>query len=428
MRLAILSACAVAVLSLVGPANAQNRTVEAGGVKFEVQTIDKSLKVGYAVRIANMNADNKPDVVVCDADRVIWFENPTWKLNTILDCKAAGIKTDNVCIDLYDIDGDGKLDVALGADWQPGNTNAGGSLQWLQQPVDGGDKPWRVFPIAKSIPTLHRVHFADLDGDGAAELLVGPLKGKGSTQKENFTDVPAPLLRYKIPANVASPDAEWKPEPLTDSLHVMHNFLPAPDAAWKGVITATYEGLNAVQRDASTGKWVVRPVGAGDQANPKASRGSSEVKRGKLQNGDVPILATIEPFHGNQVVVYTAPAKGSGGGAVQAGEMWSRAVLDDSLNEGHSIGCADFDGDGDDEVVAGWRGGNNTGINLYKAARASGNPGAPPAAVKWTKFQLDPEMAAEDLVVWDIDGDKRPDVVACGRKTKDVKIFWNKGK
>ena len=103
--------------------------------------------------------------------------------------------------------------------------------------------------------------------------------------------------------------------------------------------------------------------------------------------------------------------------------MWARAVLDDTLKGGHSIGCADFDGDSDDEVVAGWRDGDKTGINLYKASKDRDG-----GAVKWTKFPLDPEMAAEDLVVWDIDGDKRPDVVACGRKTKDVKIFWNKGK
>src|ERR1700748_732354 len=103
MRNAILSACAVAAIALCGFAHAANPTVEAGGVKFEVQTIDKSLKVGYAVRVANMNGDKKPAIVVRDAERVIWFENPTWKLHTIVDCKAAGIKTDNVCIDLYDI-------------------------------------------------------------------------------------------------------------------------------------------------------------------------------------------------------------------------------------------------------------------------------------------------------------------------------------
>lgn len=417
MRNAILSACAIAAVSLCCSAEAANPTVEAGGVKFEVQTIDKSLKVGYAVRVANMNADKKPDIVVCDAERVIWFENPTWKLHTIVDCKAAGIKTDNVCIDLYDIDGDGRLDVALGADWQPGNTKDGGALYWLQQPVESPDKPWKLFPIEKPIPTLHRIYFADLDGDGAAELLVGPLKGKDSTAKENFMDSAAPLMRYKIPANVTAPDAQWKAEHLTDSLHVMHNYLPAPDAAWKGVITASYEGLNVVRHD-DAGKWVVSPIGEGDQSNPKESRGTSEVKRGKLKGGAMPIFACIEPFHGNQVVVYTPPPTAGRVGR----DLWTRAVLDDTLKGGHSIGCGDFDADGDDEVVAGWRDGDKTGINLYKASRADN------ATLKWTKSPLDPEMAAEDLVVWDIDGDGKTDVVACGRKTKDVKIFWNKGK
>jgi hypothetical protein len=437
-RPAILTACAaLAALCLTRPAASADAPVpvEAGGIKFEVQTIDKSLKVGYAVRVANVNADGKPDIVVCDADRVIWFENPSWKLHTIVDSKAAGIALDNVCIDLYDVDGDGKLDVALGAHWTPADTNGGGSLQWLQQPADDVDKPWKVFPIAKPIPTLHRIYFSDLDGDGTAELLVGPLKGKGSTAKENFTDVGAPLMRYRIPANVASPDAEWKPETLTDTLHVMHNLFPAPDKTWKGIVTASYEGLNVVQPDENAkGKWVVRPIGEGDQSNPKGARGTSEVKRGKLFGGDLQMFATIEPFHGTKVVVYTAPARGAGG---LSGEMWPRTVLDETLTGGHSIGCGDFDGDGDDEIVAGWRDGAKTGINLYKATRVAAKDGpAVPAdkgtelasPVKWQKFPLDPEQAAEDLWIADLDADGKLDVVACGRKTKDVKIFWNKGK
>jgi hypothetical protein len=400
------------------------QTVDAGGVRFAVQTIDRSLKVGYAVRVADVNGDKKPDIVVCDAERVIWFENPAWTLHTIVDSKAAGIKTDNVCIDLHDINGDGKLDCALGADWQPGNTAAGGSLHWLRQPADGVDKPWTHFPIEAPIPTLHRIYFADLDADGKAELLVGPLKGKGSTGKANFTDVPAPLLRYKIPANVDAPGAKWESENLTESLHVMHNFLPSPGAPWNGVITASYEGLSVVQPDpAAPGKWVTRPFGVGDQANPKASRGCSEVKRGQMLSGDLQFFATIDPFHGNQAVVYGPENKAT----TVKPEPWHREVLDDTLKGGHSIGCADFDGDGDDEVVAGWRDGEKTGINLYQPTRMKGDANNPPG-VKWQKFPLDPEIAAEDLWIADLDADGKPDIVACGRRTKDVKIYWNKGK
>ena len=34
-------------------------------------------------------------------------------------------------------------------------------------------------------------------------------------------------------------------------------------------------------------------------------------------------------------------------------------------------------------------------------------------------------MATEDLVVADLNGDKQPDIVASGRATRNVKIYWN---
>ena len=37
-------------------------------------------------------------------------------------------------------------------------------------------------------------------------------------------------------------------------------------------------------------------------------------------------------------------------------------------------------------------------------------------------------MATEDLVVADLNGDKQPDIVASGRATRNVKIYWNETK
>src|SRR5687767_10311064 len=89
---------------------------------FETKEIDKSLTVGYAVLLEDVNADGKPDIVVVDSRRVIWFENPTWKRRTIIEGKTA---PDNVCAAAMDIDGDGKLDLALGAAWRPSDTKGG---------------------------------------------------------------------------------------------------------------------------------------------------------------------------------------------------------------------------------------------------------------------------------------------------------------
>jgi hypothetical protein len=37
-------------------------------------------------------------------------------------------------------------------------------------------------------------------------------------------------------------------------------------------------------------------------------------------------------------------------------------------------------------------------------------------------------MAAEDLTVADLNGDGRPEIVAAGRSTANVKIYWNESK
>ena len=70
------------------------------------------------------------------------------------------------------------------------------------------------------------------------------------------------------------------------------------------MLTASYEGVNLSDRDGrASGRGT--QLGAGNQDNPKGNRGASEIKLGKLKGG-TKFIATIEPWHGNQVVVYTA--------------------------------------------------------------------------------------------------------------------------
>ena len=58
-------------------------SVTAAELSFRTQEISKDLTVGYAVRVLDMNEDARPDVLVVDSKRIIWFENPTWRLHTI---------------------------------------------------------------------------------------------------------------------------------------------------------------------------------------------------------------------------------------------------------------------------------------------------------------------------------------------------------
>jgi hypothetical protein len=131
----IFSLC---LLALAGSVGAEEPVFP----KFKVQEIATDLTVGYAVTVADINEDGKPDIVVVDSERVVWYENPTWKVHTIIS--KGKTKKDNVCIAVHDIDGDGHLDIVLGADWKPFNTKEGGTLQARRWTRSGrSTRSWR---------------------------------------------------------------------------------------------------------------------------------------------------------------------------------------------------------------------------------------------------------------------------------------------
>jgi hypothetical protein len=413
MRKILLFVLAAGFLTLFGvPAATPAPNAAVLFPEFTVQEIEKGLGVGYAVLPVDLNDDGKIDLVVVDQKRVVWYENPTWKRRTIIEGQT---EPDNVCVAAADIDGDGKLDLALGAGWRPFNTKGGGTLQWLARGKDL-DEPWSLHPIG-SEPMLHRIRFADLDGSGKPALLVGPLMGRDSTQGANWMDgTPVRLLAYRIPKDPVRD--RWVSEVIDESLHVLHNFFPMPAASGKGsdILTASYEGVSLLSGDGE--HWKRRLIGSGNQDNPKDRRGASEVKQGRLKDG-TPFVATIEPWHGHQVVVYTPPIDPKG--------LWDRRVLDDRLRWGHAVWCADLDGDGDDELVIGVRDnlsnkpGERWGVRIYKSVAGHWE--------KWERRLVDEGgVAVEDLAVADLDGDGRPDLIAVGRASHNARIYWNKGR
>jgi hypothetical protein len=397
--------------SLIGSDEKSPRAAELP--HFKMQEIETELGVGYAVLAADVNHDGKPDLVVVDTNRVLWYENPSWKRRTII---KGVTKADNVCIDAYDIDGDGKLDFALGADWKPFNTKSGGTLQWLKR-GQTLDEPWSVHPIDME-PTVHRVRFADVDGDGKAELVSVPLMGRGATAKNNWLDgVGVRVTAYRIPKDPARD--RWQPIVLDESLHVCHNFAPIPakSGAGRDVLVASYEGVTLLSRDGE--RWSRQRLGSGNQETPKGKRGASEIKQGTLKSGNK-FIATIEPWHGDQVVVYT-PAAG-------ADKMWDRHLIDDQLRWGHGVWCADLDGDGGDELIIGVRDNpgpgdkvkDRCGVRVYKALDGRG--------AKWARQIVDDGgVAVEDLTAADLNADGRIDIIAVGRKTRNARIYWNEG-
>ena len=411
--LSCLLACgtASATLRATEPNHTEGKSRPA--LKFEMQEIESGLKVGYAVILEDLNNDGKLDIIVVDTNRVLWYENPTWKRRTLLGAKTPA---DNVCITAIDITGDGHKELVLGSGWKPFDTQNPGTLHWLKRGNSLEDE-WSLHPIPCEEPTVHRVRAIDLDGDGRQEIVHVPLMGRDATREKNWLDGrPVRIISYKIPAEPTKSDA-WKPEILADSLHVTHNFAPLNWSSNRhDLIVASYEGVFIVEKVGE--RWTTRKIGTGNQERPDASRGASEVKIGSIGK---PVIATIEPWHGHQVVVYTRPT--------QEGQLWERHVIDEQLRWGHAVAWADLDGDGTDELVIGVRDDPNPklsdthklrrGVRLYQALDHSGK--------RWQRTLLeDGGVAVEDLAVGDLNGDGRPEIVAVGRATGNCRIYWNR--
>lgn len=393
-------------------------TKVAGSFHYRPQTVDPGIKVGYGVCVADVNGDNKPDIAVADTDRIVWYENPgtpgaDWKRRIIHEGEIKP-NTDNVTIAAADIDGDGKIDFAVGAGWRPFNATEESPIVWFSR-AESLDSQWNMHPIA-SEPSVHRIRFVDLDGDGKPSLVVAPLMGRGSTAKGFFNDgKPVRVLAFKPPADPIK--GPWQADVLNDSLHVVHGICAIPAVGRKGsdLLTASFEGVNRLSRDAA-GHWSKKPIGEGNQSNLLSSRGSSEVRYGKLRSN--PYIATIEPWHGNQVVVYVPDADEK--------KPWERKVVDSRLRWGHALWCADLDGDGEDELIVGVRDDplrgdefkDPRGVRIYKSR--DGHWGTS------ERMLVDPgNVAVEDLAVADLDGDGRPDIIAVGRQSGNLKIYWN---
>ena len=377
-------------IALVGVgAEGWQATSPAGTLQFRPQEIAKDFGVGYAVVPGDVNGDGRTDILAISGTDLVWFQAPTWEKNVILS--AGATTADNVTLAPHDIDGDGRLDIALGAGWTRQNT---GTLQWVKQNAPGTTPAWEVFAISAE-PTLHRIRWADVDGDKRLELIVAPLHGKGAKGAEGPS---ARLLVFTSPANPRTDP--WPMEVAGEENHIQHNFLAmnVDKDTQNEIVTASAEGLKAWKR-AKDGKWSTTLIGEG---------APGEVKLGTV--GGRRVFATVEPWHGAGIAVYVERPTG----------LWAKTTIETALTDGHALGWADFDGDGNDELAAGWRGAPKPGVAIYFVDREG--------ALKSKEMVDDGGMATEDLIVGDFNGDKKPDIVASGRSTRNLKIYWNETK
>jgi hypothetical protein len=390
--------------------------------KFRAVTLDDKIQIGYGIAVSDVDGDRAADVLLADKKQFAWYRNPgparaseplAWTKHLLAENLT---EKDNVCLAAEDLDGDGKCEIAVGAEWNPADTEKSGAVFYLIAPEDRTQR-WEAVRFPNVEPTTHRMKWVRCDSRDSRRwgLVVLPLHGRGN---KNGEGEPVKMLCYEKPSD---PRGEWKGELVDESLHMTHSFdlghteSTARDGGLGKMVIAGKEGFRITTRNDGAGaekgpKWTSTAAEFGGSSD---FSGAGEVRARIDSNGRF-FAAAIEPMHGHQLVIYRSR---------RAGEKTSvpRRVLTDQLTDGHALALGDLLGVGSDQIVAGWRGNPNkprpVGIKLFTASDEVGE--------RWREDLIDDDMACEDLVLADLNSDGKLDIVASGRSTRNVKLYFN---
>ena len=382
----------VAVLAsmVIGVSSGQSATPW----NFVEHTVATGLRGGYHVTATDINKDGKVDLLaVATGAKVdlVWFENPSWTPHVM----ASGFPG-MINADAFDVDGDGYPEVVLQSGFSTTPAKGDGRMTLLTKGADV-NAPWTAKEFDR-MPSVHRVRWMDASGNGRKIVVNAPLAGVAAAP---------PDYKDKVGIYAYDPKNDYKRETITDADEGVLHGIQVVDWDGKGreaLLTASFLGIHLYRYN--DGNWFRVRLTAGNP-DPWPQNGSSDVVVLRTKTGRQ--LAAIEPWHGNKVVVYRS----------NSGRWDSRTVIDDTLNDGHTLVQGDLDGDGVDEIVAGYRGAGG-GLNIYQLG----------AKDQWTRHALaepaQKSMAAAGCAVAHLNDDKRLDIACIGTSTANLKWYENK--
>lgn len=395
------------LLAVLVFSGAHAHAAETALPNFEPETV-ASIGKGYGLSIADVDGDGKPDILLADVSDFVWYRNGDWKrfvLANRLDGQGA------MSIDARDVTGDGKVEIAVCT------RGPEAAVYFLKRPEDP-TQLWTPVRIP-SEPEQHRIQWAR-DYTGTDYLIAVPNLGRRNhlrlrdLPKDDFAKI------YAYPFTL-EPEQEYAGKLLLESMRDMHSLavIPGKPGGPERLLFVGMEGVELMNEKADQ-PWQARGARMLPGMTPPNQRpdqswhaGLSEISEG--HTAERMYLATIEPKHGNNLIVYPANAEGELGG--------QRVVVDDTLVTAHAMRCVDILGLGQHQILVGWWGSGvenkDYGIRLYIPQNEQ--------ATEWKTVSIDDgKMACQSLQVADLDGDGRLDIIAAGWSTNNLTIYWNR--
>ena len=365
-----------------------------GEVSFEARRLDSWRS--EAVAVGDFNGDGRPDV----ATGPNLYLAPDFRPRRFRDVKSAVDAKGNRYQDDFmnhaiDVNGDGRVDVV--------STECRGKPMWWNENVLPSGDPWPKHEHDREIKFNETGYLVDLDGDGRAETIVNdPLRG---------------VYRPGRGAD-GSPGLVYSDEKVCgfgtgcgDLLGTGTNGLVSGNFFWE----RWPEG------------WKPHPLAIDYDNDYKKGLGhrSNVIVFDVNADGLADLLFSSAHKHG---IFWFEQRPGRG----ERGRIrFERHLIDDTWTQAHNPAFADIDGDGIPELIAGkrWKAhcGNDPdsdgtcGIWYYDFT-----PGPSPKFTRHTIVSGGDCTAGLNIVVTDMDGDGRPDLVTTSKKGGPW-ILYNRG-